>query len=127
MRLPALVYVAGPYSAPTPEEVQANVDRAIDAGNRLMDAGFRVRVPHLSHYQHARKPRPYRTWMEIDFADLSECDVLLRLPGTSSGADEEVEVARRHGIPVYTSEERLLLLAQLDAASVRSGEREIPT
>lgn len=107
-----LVYVAGPYSAPTPAEVQANVDRAIDAGNRLMDAGLRVRVPHLSHYQHARKARPYEEWMAIDFAEVRECDVLLRMPGESSGAMREVDYALSLGMPVFWSEERLVMWAR---------------
>ena len=106
-----LVYIAGPYSAPTPEEIQANVDRAIDAGNRLMDAGIRVRVPHLSHYQHARQPRDYEAWMALDFAELADCEALLRIPGPSSGADREVAEAERLGLPVFACEERLKIWA----------------
>ena len=97
------VYVAGPYTAPTPEAVQANVDRAVDVGNRLLDLGFRPYVPHLSHYQHARKARHYEEWMALDFAWLEACDLLLRLHGTSSGADREVEHAKRKRIPVVHS------------------------
>lgn len=107
---PPLVYIAGPYSAPTPEQVQANVDRAIDAGNRLLDAGLRVRVPHLSHYQHARKQRPYREWMDIDADEVRRCDILLRLDGPSSGADEEVVLARHLGRTIYIGAEGEALL-----------------
>ena len=121
---PPLVYIAGPYSAPTPEETQANVDRAIDAGNRLMDAGLRVRVPHLSHYQHARKPRPYREWMDIDADEVRRCDILLRLEAASPGADEEVQLARERGMPVYFSEVLLLAAwrADLEAQQRQVGE-----
>jgi hypothetical protein len=102
-----LCYVAGPYSAETPEAVQANVDAAIDAGNRLMDAGVGVVVPHLSHYAHARKERGYEEWMTLDFELLSRCDVLLRLPGDSPGADREVAFAIRECIPVFTVVEQV--------------------
>jgi hypothetical protein len=97
-----LCYCAGPYSAETPEAVQANVDAAIDAGNRLMDAGVGVIVPHLSHYPHARRPRGYEEWMALDFELLSRCDVLLRLPGASPGADREVLFAVGEYIPVFS-------------------------
>ena len=32
---------------------------------------------------------------------LEHCDAVLRLPGESSGADTDVAIARRRGIPVY--------------------------
>ena len=34
---------------------------------------------------------------------LQHCDAVLRLPGASNGADQDVAIARRRGIPVYTS------------------------
>jgi hypothetical protein len=98
-----LCYVAGPYSAETPEAIQANVDAAIDAGNRLLDAGVGVIVPHLSHYAHARKERGYEEWMTLDFELLSRCDVLLRLDGPSPGADREVAFALMQGMPCFAS------------------------
>ncbi len=41
--------------------------------------------------------------MEIDFAWLESCDVVLRLDGESSGADREVEHAKNKGIKVVYS------------------------
>lgn len=32
---------------------------------------------------------------------LERCDAVLRLPGASSGADEDVRLARERGLPVY--------------------------
>lgn len=32
---------------------------------------------------------------------LQHCDAVLRLPGASKGADNDVEIAHQHGIPVY--------------------------
>jgi hypothetical protein len=34
---------------------------------------------------------------------LAHCDAVLRLPGASSGADQDVAIARERGIPVYLS------------------------
>jgi nudix-type nucleoside diphosphatase (YffH/AdpP family) len=33
---------------------------------------------------------------------VERCDAVLRLPGESAGSDEMVEIARTHGLPVYT-------------------------
>lgn len=98
-----LVYVAGPYTAPTPEGVQANVDRALDAYNEVLDLGCNAFLPHMAHFAHQRRERDYETWMEVDFAALERCDVLYRMQGVSSGADREVERAFQIGIPVAFS------------------------
>ena len=34
---------------------------------------------------------------------LAHCDAVLRLPGVSAGADNDVKIARTRGIPVYFS------------------------
>jgi hypothetical protein len=34
---------------------------------------------------------------------LQHCDAVLRLPGESRGADQDVAIARERGLPVYTS------------------------
>jgi nucleoside 2-deoxyribosyltransferase len=96
-----LVYVAGPYSAPTSDGVLDNIRTAVNAGNALMDAGLDVLVPHLSDVLHAAKPRDYERWMTLDFNLLSRCDAVYRLDGVSPGADREVDYARRLGIPVF--------------------------
>lgn len=95
---PIRVYVAGPLTQGNREE---NVRTALDAASRLLDAGFAPYVPHLSHYWDAQTPRPYETWMALDFAWLEACDVFLRLPGHSPGADREETMAADMGIPRY--------------------------
>jgi hypothetical protein len=39
---------------------------------------------------------------------LSRCDAVLRLPGESRGADQDVRLARERGLPVYFSLEEVL-------------------
>jgi hypothetical protein len=99
-----LIYVSGPYTKPDP---CANVNKAIQMGNQLLDLGFSPVVPHLLHLWHTVTPRHYTDWMQIDLALVVRCDALLRLPGLSPGADEEVNAANDCGIPVFYDLEEL--------------------
>lgn len=92
-----LIYVAGPYSH---GDVAANVARAIQVGHEVMDAGHAPIVPHLSHFSHLQRQRPYEEWLKMDFELLKVCECLLRLEGVSSGADREVTLANERGIPI---------------------------
>lgn len=94
------VYIAGPY---TKGDVVVNVHNAMDAAMAVLDAGHAPFVPHLCHFLHMHSPRPYETWIAYDLEFLPACDVLIRLPGDSPGADGEVIAARQRGMPVYAS------------------------
>lgn len=89
------VYIAGPYSKPDP---CANTNTAMIAWDALWVAGYAPYCPHWSHFQHTFRPRPYEDWLAYDLEYLRTCDVLVRLPGESSGADAEVAVAQRLGL-----------------------------
>lgn len=93
------VYVAGPLS----KDVIGGTAKAMEVGTRLLDDGFAPYVPHLSTFWCIAQPRPYETWMELDFAWIEACDALLRLEGESAGADREVLHAVKLGIPVFYS------------------------
>ena len=99
------VYVAGAYTKPDPDE---NTNKAIDVADVLLLQGFAPFVPHLTHFWHQRHHHFYSVWMALDAEYVKVCDVLLRIPGESSGADKEVEFAKRLNIPVYFSLEELL-------------------
>jgi hypothetical protein len=103
------VYVAGPYTRPDPCE---NTHKAIVAANRLWDNGFIPYVPHLTHFWHTVTPRPYSDWLAYDLAFLPVCDVFLRLPGESSGADGEEAEAERLGMPIYHDIDELIAKAK---------------
>lgn len=92
------VYIAAPYTTPTPEY---NVAVAMSAACRLINLGYVPFLPHLYHYLDQVYPQPYETWMRLCLAYVRKSDKVLRLPGTSPGADREVEEAQRHGIPVF--------------------------
>jgi hypothetical protein len=100
------VYVAGPLSTGDPV---LNTKIAIEAGDRLLGAGWAPFVPHLSWYwESLHTPHNYETWMELDLPWVSVADAVLRLPGTSPGADREVALALSLGIPVYYDIEEML-------------------
>lgn len=93
------VYIAGPY---TGGDVARNVANAILIGDAVLKLGHTPHVPHLNHFWHLLHPGGYEQWMGLDLEWLAVCDVLLRLPGESPGADREVAEARRLGLPVAT-------------------------
>lgn len=104
-----LVYVAGPYIRPDPVE---NTHKTIRVADELHDSGLvTAHVPHLTLLWHAITPQPADHWYAYDLAVLARCDALLRLPGDSTGADNEVAFARERGIPVFYDPEALLMWA----------------
>lgn len=98
------VYIAGPY---TKGDMAMNVRAAIDAGNLLLNAGYAPYIPHLTHFVHMIHPHKYEEWLALDNEFLPVCNALLRLEGESSGADLEVALAQRIGVPVFFSMEKL--------------------
>lgn len=48
---------------------------------------------------------------------LSRCDAVLRIPGTSRGADMDVEHARELGLPVFTSIDEIPIFAPAVSAA----------
>jgi hypothetical protein len=91
------VYIAGPY---TLGDVGKNVHNMLKVTDELITLGFCPIAPLLFHYQHIFHPREYEKWMEIDLELVKRSDVLLRLHGKSPGANKEVLIAKRFGIPV---------------------------
>ena len=83
-----LVYLAGPYSKPDPV---ANTHQILKIADALLDAGFVPLVPHLSLAWHLVSPKPYRTWLAYDRQLMLRCDLILRIPGESYGAAQELE------------------------------------
>jgi hypothetical protein len=109
---PMLILIAGPYRSGTdddPERMSANLKRLEAVALPLYRAGHVpmigewIALPLLeqagstaigdSHYDEIVYPVANRL--------LSHCDAVLRLPGVSKGADEDVRLARERGLPVY--------------------------
>jgi hypothetical protein len=99
------VYIASPY---TKGDVAVNVKKSMDMANELMDLGYAPFAPLYSHFQHMLHPRPYFSWLKIDLEWVNVCDCVLRMEGESTGADGEVDYAKKLSIPVYYSVSELL-------------------
>jgi hypothetical protein len=99
------VYIASPY---TIGDVAKNVSRSIFAAEELRKLGFLPFCPLLTHFWHFLSPHPKEYWMSMDMEWLDLCDCILRLPGESTGADEEVKYMLSKGKPVFYSMGELL-------------------
>jgi hypothetical protein len=98
-------YIASPYRK---GDMALNVKRQMDTADELMNAGFCPFTPLLTHFQHIAHPRPESDWLEQDREWVLVCDALLRLPGESVGADGEVDLAFKRGIPIFYSIQDLI-------------------
>jgi|ERR1019366_4068580 hypothetical protein len=97
-----LVYLAGPYATPDPVE---NTHKTLRFADRLIEDGIVTPfVPHLTLLWHLVTPRPADFWYAYDFAALTRCDGVFRIAGASTGADAEVDLAEKRGIPVFHDE-----------------------
>lgn len=94
------IYIASPY---TVGDVAVNVHRQIETASVLISYGFNPYVPLMCHFQHMQYPREYAEWTFLMCDWLKSCDAVLRLPGYSEGADEEVKMALSIGMLVYFS------------------------
>ncbi len=107
-----LILIAGPYRSGTndnPELMQQNLNRLESVALPLFRKGHIpmigewVALP-LIHLAGSARPGD-EAWEEIQYPVahrlLEKCDAVLRLPGTSKGADEDVRVATERGLKIY--------------------------
>ncbi|MFX1415244.1 MAG: DUF4406 domain-containing protein [Promethearchaeota archaeon] len=101
------IYVAGPYTAPTREEMEENVQKAIDVGIELWRKGHFPLIPHLLHWVDLRAeelgvPMGWNDYMLWDAPWLDHCEALL-LVAKSKGALIELEHATQKGLIIFHS------------------------
>ncbi len=98
------IYVAGPYTADHPREIQKNVDKAIDIGLELIRKGHNPFIPHLTHYIDLRShcDLSWEDYMRLDKAWLESCDAFFFI-SHSKGASLELEHAKTLGLKIFTS------------------------
>jgi hypothetical protein len=108
-----MILIAGPYRGRTGDDPQLmahNLERLESVALPLFRAGhipvigewFALpllklagsKSPGDAAYQEISYPIAHRL--------LERCDAVLRMPGESKGADEDVRRARERGLPVYT-------------------------
>jgi hypothetical protein len=95
------IYLAGPYTADTPEQTNANVTAAIEIQAQLLAQGRAVFSPH-ANYGHGQADLTYQEVMLRCFAHLEGCDQLVLMPGwrKSNGSVLEYNFAREHQVEI---------------------------
>ena len=104
---PLRIYIAGPYTGADRQEIDQNVNRAIDAGIEVFNRGHLPYVPHLTDLVDKRaretgKELSWKDFMAWDAPWLEICDALVMI-GESRGANIELEEARRTGKTIFHS------------------------
>lgn len=118
MRLPPVVYVAGPYRGPSAWVVEQNIRAAEALALEAWKLGWAAICPHANS-RFFSGAAPDDVWLLGDLAILTKCDAVLMVPGWqhSEGARQERTVARSLKIPVVET------LADLAAISVSPRPR----
>ena len=104
-----IIGVAGPYSAPTEEQRQKNLNAMNEAAARVLEKGhipiigMNAALPIVSI---ANIEDRYKATMEISLAVIDKCDALLMIR-ESPGANKERDVILSKGLPVYFSLEEV--------------------
>jgi hypothetical protein len=109
---PLLILIAGPYRSGTGDDsdlLAANLARLEQAAWPIFEAGH---VPMIGEWVALPVMRgagatgvgdPMSEQILYPTAErlLAHCDAVLRLPGDSMGADQDVRLATERGLPVY--------------------------
>lgn len=111
MTRPLLILIAGPYRSGTDgdhDAMEANLRRLEEVSWPVFAAGH---VPMIGEWVALPVLRSAGATVDDDLAAdvlyptaqrlLQHCDAVLRLPGESAGADQDVAIARSRGLPVY--------------------------
>ena len=108
-----LILIAGPYRSGTgndPKLIQANMDRLEAMAVPIFRKGH---IPLIGEWvanpimklAGSKEPGD-AVFQEIQYpvahALLPKCDAVLRIEGASKGADQDVEIARKLGLKIYT-------------------------
>ena len=113
MAKPMLILIAGPYRSGTgddPNLMARNLERLEEAAWPIFRAGHVpmigewVALPVLRSAGADGVTDPLAEQVMYPTAErlLAHCDAVLRLPGESTGADQDVAIARERGLPVYS-------------------------
>jgi len=112
MTAPLMILIAGPYASGTdgdPTLMAQNLARLEEAAWPLFRAGHLpmigewVALPVLASAGASGPTDPLAVEVMYPTAErlLQRCDAVLRLPGESRGADQDVAIAQARGLPVY--------------------------
>lgn len=119
MDKPMLILIAGPYRSGTndePDKLAANLERLESAAWPIFETGH---IPMIGEWVALPVMRTINSVVGDDASLgvltptaerlLQHCDAVRRLPGQSTGADNDVRIANERGIPVYESIDQIPL------------------
>jgi hypothetical protein len=100
-----IVFICGPYSGNTGEEIEANIREAAKYAVALAEHDIGFICPHLNTYRFETKcSAPYQFYLDMDLVLLERgSDATLAMPQleTSNGARGEVARSQRLGRPIF--------------------------
>lgn len=104
---PFKIYIAGPYSGDTEEQIQETVNSVIDAAFIIFSKGHFPYVPHLTHFIDLRAKEKdvklrWEDYIKWDMVWLELCNAFLYLH-SSTGANLELQAAKKWGKKVFYS------------------------
>ena len=114
-----LVYVAGPFSGPSRDAVELNIQAAEAASLLVSKLGAMPICPHANTANAAfEKAQGYEFWIEGTAELLRRCDAAIFIWGweSSSGAQKEFKLAVAEKIPAFMNYDELKLA--LESCSV---------
>lgn len=107
-----MILIAGPYRSGTgndPKRIQENMDRLEAVALPIFRKGH---IPMIGEWVAnplielaGSKEVGDEIFNEIQYPTahrlLTKCDAILRIPGASQGADQDVEIAKKLGLKIY--------------------------
>ena len=99
-----VIYIAGPYTAPTQEGIDANVALARESGQNVMRLGHVPLCPHtMAHNWDHDTGLTYEHFIRSDLVLLCRCDAILMVGDwrSSKGAIGELQFAQENDLTVY--------------------------
>jgi hypothetical protein len=117
---PHIILIAGPYRSGTnddPRLIAENLDRLESFASAVYNAGHIpmigewVALPLMKQAGSLKLGDAISEQYLYPVASrlLERCDAVLRIPGASKGADQDVRIARERGLPVYERVEDVLV------------------
>jgi hypothetical protein len=103
-RIP-LIYVAGPYRAPTRFETEANIHAAESYGIKIAKMGAYPVIPHANTRGYFEDTQPDHFWLRATLRLMHTCSAVMFMPNwhDSQGARLEHAQASSVKMPIFTS------------------------